>query len=243
MDGPGYSYGNDRTPSRARARTSSSAYACSSAFSPSSPCSTMLPSRKRIAAKATRHLGVRRSRNSRSMPKCLNSSACASAMIARASASGSTARRCSYQPIASASSVRRQSCARTCVSRRVAHLVARGIDRSPCSSPLPRAGTTANSVTVLEETLSQIARPLPTLCLGRPSVSVVGADRDCFKEQASKAIAGPSALLPTALLTAANRRYGVGVPPIAESPSAMSMISSSNHRSSCCSSTMKTESP
>ena len=39
------------------------------------------------------------------MLKCLNSSPCASRMIARASGSGSTARRCSYQPIASASSV------------------------------------------------------------------------------------------------------------------------------------------
>ena len=56
-------------------------------------------------AAISRHIGVRRSRNSRSMQKCLNSSPCASAMIARASRSGSTARRCSYQPIASASSV------------------------------------------------------------------------------------------------------------------------------------------
>ena len=53
----------------------------------------------------SRQSGVRRSRNSRSMQKCLNSSPCASRMIARASRSGSTASRCSYQPIASASSV------------------------------------------------------------------------------------------------------------------------------------------
>ena len=39
------------------------------------------------------------------MQKCLNSSPWASRMIARASRSGSTAMRCSYQPIASASSV------------------------------------------------------------------------------------------------------------------------------------------
>ena len=39
------------------------------------------------------------------MQKCLNSSPWASRMIARASRSGSTASRCSYQPIASASSV------------------------------------------------------------------------------------------------------------------------------------------
>ena len=38
------------------------------------------------------------------MAKCLNSSPWASAMMSRATASGSTARRCSYQPIASASS-------------------------------------------------------------------------------------------------------------------------------------------
>ena len=49
--------------------------------------------------------GVRRSRNSRSMQKCLNSSPCALLMIASASRSDSTAMRCSYQPIASASSV------------------------------------------------------------------------------------------------------------------------------------------
>ncbi len=39
------------------------------------------------------------------MLKCLNSSPTASAITARASGSRSTARRCSYQPIASASSV------------------------------------------------------------------------------------------------------------------------------------------
>ena len=39
------------------------------------------------------------------MEKCLNSSPWASRMIARASRSGSIASRCSYQPIASASSV------------------------------------------------------------------------------------------------------------------------------------------
>src|SRR5271166_1900204 len=53
----------------------------------------------------SRQRGVRRSRNSRSMQKCLNSSPCASRMIAPASASASTSSRCSYQPIASASSV------------------------------------------------------------------------------------------------------------------------------------------
>ena len=39
------------------------------------------------------------------MQKCLNSSPCALPMIASASRSVSTAMRCSYQPIASASSV------------------------------------------------------------------------------------------------------------------------------------------
>ncbi|HEU5433645.1 MAG TPA: hypothetical protein VFU81_18400 [Thermomicrobiales bacterium] len=39
------------------------------------------------------------------MPKCLNSSACAFCMIALAASSGSTASRCSYQLMASASSV------------------------------------------------------------------------------------------------------------------------------------------
>ena len=50
--------------------------------------------------------GERRRRNSRFVAKCLNSSPWASRMIARASRSVSTAMRCSYQPIASASSVR-----------------------------------------------------------------------------------------------------------------------------------------
>ena len=45
-----------------------------------------------------------RRRNSRSIAKCLNSSPCAFSMIAFASASRSTEMRCSYQPIASASS-------------------------------------------------------------------------------------------------------------------------------------------
>src|SRR5260221_7166440 len=65
----------------------------------------MSPSVKRIFCKAIRHFGVRRSRNSRSIPKCLNSSLWAFSMIAFASASGSSDMRCSYQPMASASSV------------------------------------------------------------------------------------------------------------------------------------------
>jgi len=73
--------------------------------SASSPCSTMSPSLKRISCKATLHFGFWRTKNSRSMPKCLNSSPWALAMMARAWAFGSTARRCSYQPMASASSV------------------------------------------------------------------------------------------------------------------------------------------
>ena len=76
------------------------------AASASSPCSTMSPVLEQDRRWAiSRHRGVRRSRNSRSMLKCLNSSPCASRMIASASGSVSTARRCSYQPIASASSV------------------------------------------------------------------------------------------------------------------------------------------
>src|SRR5438132_12243297 len=43
-----------------------------SASSASSPCSTMSPSLKRISCKATRHFGFWRSKNSRSMPKCLS---------------------------------------------------------------------------------------------------------------------------------------------------------------------------
>jgi hypothetical protein len=65
----------------------------------------MSPSVKRTFSIAARHFGVRRSRNSRSIAKCLNSSCCAFFMIARASSSGSSAIRWSYQPIASASSV------------------------------------------------------------------------------------------------------------------------------------------
>src|SRR5581483_8052955 len=65
----------------------------------------MSPSVKRIACSAVRHFGVRRRRNSRSMPKCLNSSSWALTMIAFACGSGSREMRCSYQPIASASSV------------------------------------------------------------------------------------------------------------------------------------------
>ena len=55
--------------------------------SDSSPCSTISPDWKRIPRAISRHSGVRRSRNSRSMLKCLNSSPCASRMIASASAS------------------------------------------------------------------------------------------------------------------------------------------------------------
>src|ERR1700687_419593 len=53
----------------------------------------------------SRHFSFRRIRNSRSIPKCLNSSCCAFRMMALASRSFSSARRCSYQPIASASSM------------------------------------------------------------------------------------------------------------------------------------------
>ena len=45
-----------------------------SASSASSPCSTMSPSLNRMFSSATRHFGLRRIRNSRSIPKCLNSS-------------------------------------------------------------------------------------------------------------------------------------------------------------------------
>src|SRR5512133_3811863 len=47
-----------------------------------SPFSTMSPSVKRIVCRAIRHFGVRRIRNSRSMPKCLNSSLWAFTTIA-----------------------------------------------------------------------------------------------------------------------------------------------------------------
>src|SRR3954462_1739687 len=94
---------SDSPPASGAPRAASSSVASSSA---SSPCSTMSPSWNRIPSAISRHSGVRRRRNSRSMQKCLNSSPCASLMIARASRSGSIDMRCSYQPIASASSVR-----------------------------------------------------------------------------------------------------------------------------------------
>jgi hypothetical protein len=59
----------------------------------------------RISCKIPFHFGLRRKRNSRFIPKCLNSSPCASAIIALASRSFSTDIRCSYQLIASASSI------------------------------------------------------------------------------------------------------------------------------------------
>src|SRR6266540_505871 len=65
----------------------------------------MSPGWKRMPCSVSRQRGLRRRRNSRSIPKCLNSSPCASSMIARASGSCSTASRCSYQLIASASSI------------------------------------------------------------------------------------------------------------------------------------------
>ena len=61
-------------------RPAASSTAASSA---SSPCSTMSPSWNRMPSAISRHSGVRRSRNSRSMQKCLNSSPWASRMIAR----------------------------------------------------------------------------------------------------------------------------------------------------------------
>src|SRR5215213_9297445 len=65
----------------------------------------MSPSLKRTSCSTVRHFSFRRERNSRFMAKCLNSSCCAFSMIARASGSFSRARRCSYQSIASASSM------------------------------------------------------------------------------------------------------------------------------------------
>src|ERR1035437_5584262 len=52
------------------------------------------------------HFGLRRRRNSKSIPKCLNSSPCASSIMDLASLSLSTAIRCSYELMASASSPR-----------------------------------------------------------------------------------------------------------------------------------------
>src|SRR5947207_9626347 len=65
----------------------------------------MLPFLNRMLRSTVRHVSFCRSRNSRSMPKCLNSSCWAFSMMARACAFFSTARRCSYHPIASASSM------------------------------------------------------------------------------------------------------------------------------------------
>ena len=79
--------------------------AASSSSSASSPCSTMSPGWKRTRFRTAAHSGFRRPRNSRFIAKCLNSSPCAFSMIARASGSRSTSSRCSYQPIASASSI------------------------------------------------------------------------------------------------------------------------------------------
>jgi hypothetical protein len=54
--------------------------------------------------RTTCHFGFLRERNSRAIAKCLNSSSWASSMIAFASGLRSSDMRCSYQPIASASS-------------------------------------------------------------------------------------------------------------------------------------------
>src|SRR4051794_1622893 len=93
---------SDVLPASGSPRSAAPSTAPSSA---SSPCSTMSPPWNRIPSAISRHSGVRRSRNSRSMAKCLNSSPCASRITATASRSDSIAMRCSYQPIASASSV------------------------------------------------------------------------------------------------------------------------------------------
>src|SRR5699024_8158105 len=94
----------DPVPSGAAPPGSSSSREAPS--SAASPFSTMSPSRNRIPRAISRHCGFLRSRNSNSMQKCLYSSPSELAMIASASASFSTAIRCSYQSMASASSVR-----------------------------------------------------------------------------------------------------------------------------------------
>src|ERR1700761_9394878 len=80
--------------------TSSSSSSSPDAASAASPRSTMSPSWNRTPSAISRQRGTLRSRNSRSIEKCLNSSPWASCMIARASASGSIESRCWYQPIA-----------------------------------------------------------------------------------------------------------------------------------------------
>ena len=84
-------------PEEAAGYSSTSSSACSAR-------STMSPSLKRIVCRATRHFSLRRARNSRSIEKWRNSSRCACSMILRASSFVSIDMRCSYQPIASASS-------------------------------------------------------------------------------------------------------------------------------------------
>ena len=75
------------------------------ASSAASPRFTMSPVLNRMPSAVSRDFGVRRSRNSSFMLKCLNSSPIESSVMARASTSGSTELRCTYEPIASASSL------------------------------------------------------------------------------------------------------------------------------------------
>src|SRR6185312_8754767 len=77
----------------------------SEASSPFSPRSTISPFLNKMAWSVSRQTGFLRSKNSRSIPKCLNSSCCAFCIMAFADLSFSTDIRCSYQLIASASSV------------------------------------------------------------------------------------------------------------------------------------------
>src|ERR1700682_1458667 len=77
----------------------------STSFSASSPCSTMSPGLNSMSCSTVLQSDFCRSRNSRSMPKCLNSSFCAFRMMARAALFFSTEMRCSYQLMASASSI------------------------------------------------------------------------------------------------------------------------------------------
>src|SRR5207253_11095757 len=68
------------------------------ASSASSPCFTMSPGLKRMPCRVLRHSGLRRIRNSRSIPKCFISSCWAFFMMAFASGSFSSEILCSYQP-------------------------------------------------------------------------------------------------------------------------------------------------
>ena len=107
-----------------------------------------------------RHSGVLRSRNSRSMQKCLNSSPCASRMIAAASgpARPRGAARTSRSPPPPRSATRRGG--RTSASRAGARPAARGTGRSPCRAssrtPAPEVSTPCQTRVIASTIASRV---------------------------------------------------------------------------------------